>query len=181
MAVFYADDDQLDLNYHDGVMVINLGAFFPTNKANIKKLYKIIDGFYYDEKTLKAKKDKITDYLMNEIGHTLPVLLAEAHTKRDNFYREWVRLKCERVECERRVKERKHSNGLPMTKDELEHEKSELTRLKAGEMVYLKDFNKAKVEAVSIEKRDAKLRENLKYIGGDDCERFLQGLCKDQK
>lgn len=139
--------DDLHIKWETGRMVIHLENFFPTSQARLKKLIKIIrlDWQHSDELIEKLKV-----YFQGKIQ--------ESEANFQTYEKKYVEFFKRRVaDTERTIKSQKHSNGVPLSKDELKAEKERLKNYREWERDYLQ-------KAKKVQKSKKQYSEHLEYL-----------------
>mgnify|MGYP005772697955 CR=1 FL=1 len=99
----------LRIDYPGGHMVIYMDTFFPADTGRLKKLLKLIDRMAKEPVYLRNMIREHVWERIHEIDEEMPTL-AKQYSDTNQQYLDWMRI----------VEDGKYSNGLPLTKQELE-------------------------------------------------------------
>ena len=102
----------LSIRYPLGSTIIYMDAFFPADPADIRKLYKVIQ----QGQILWSQEDPI-DRILEHIKDRDQILKEQMYEAAADV----VRKKTEYEELKTQYRDRKKSNGVPITRDELPH------------------------------------------------------------
>lgn len=113
-----------------GSMQVHLDAFFPTSQRNAAKLFQwVLEDWKNEEQSLQT-----LDQFFQEEVHELETEKIPYSAKKHLEYKQKV------SDLDAVIKEMKHPNGVPVTKDELVNLKEELKVYKQDAAGFLKDF-----------------------------------------
>ena len=141
--------EELRIKYDRGKMVVILNNFFPTSRARLKKLLKVIDLDY-------EHSDELVEQLKQFFSEQIPVYKAEFESN-GKKYLEYQQLS---ADTGRMVKSKKRPSGVRLSDEELKQEKERLNTYKEAAKKYLgaaKTFQRG-------HKQDTELLEYLTSI-----------------
>lgn len=118
--------EELRIKYDRGKMVVILNNFFPTSRARLKKLLKVIDLDY-------EHRDKLIEHLKQFFSEQIPVYKAEFESN-GKKYLEYKQLS---ADTGRMVKSKKRPSGVGLSEEELKQEKERLKTYKEAAKKYL--------------------------------------------
>lgn len=118
--------EELRIKYDGGKMVVILDNFFPTSRARLKKLLKVIDLDY-------EHRDELIEHLKQFFSEQIPVYKAEFESN-GKKYLEYKQLS---ADTGRMVKSKKRPSGVGLSEEELKQEKERLTTYKEAAKKYL--------------------------------------------
>lgn len=135
------DDIEFTYNYGAGHMILHCDNFFPCTKSNLKKIINLADDYNVTLDIYKYIKWRIS----SEKGdlHSLKCEFPETHQ--------------EMCDLQHVVDDKKHANGLPVTKEEMKVLKGELKDLKKTVKSMVQDIKET-------EKRIQKFQVNLDML-----------------
>ena len=107
--------EELRIKYDRGKMVVILNNFFPTSRARLKKLLKVIDLDY-------EHSDELIEQLKQFFSEQIPVYKAEFESNGRKY------LECQQLSADtgRMVKSKKRPSGVRLSDEELKQEKERL-------------------------------------------------------
>lgn len=133
----------LHIEFGTGYMDIYMDEFFPCGIQNFKKLLKLID---LDCQHKAELEEKLRTYFQNKISELVQLRKENSRKYFDN--------KQKAADTERMIESRKHTNGLPLSEDELKQAKADL-----------KEYTSAHKKALSGANKNLKFKERLeKYL-----------------
>lgn len=118
--------EELRIKYDRGKMVVILDNFFPTSRARLKKLLKVIDLDY-------EHRDELIEHLKQFFSEQIPVYKAEFESN-GKKYLEYKQLS---ADTGRMVKSKKRPSGVRLSDEELKQEKERLNTYKKATKKYL--------------------------------------------
>ena len=118
--------EELRIKYDRGKMVVILNNFFPTSRARLKKLLKVIDLDY-------EHRDELIEHLKQFFSEQIPVYKAEFESN-GKKYLEYQQLS---ADTGRMVKSKKRPSGVRLSDEELKQEKERLKTYKEAAKKYL--------------------------------------------
>ena len=118
--------EELRIEYDRGKMVVILNNFFPTSRARLKKLLKVIDLDY-------EHSDELIEQLKQFFSEQIPVYKAEFESN-GRKYLEYQQLS---ADTGRMVKSKKRPSGVRLSDEELKQEKERLNTYKEAAKKYL--------------------------------------------
>lgn len=118
--------EELRIKYDRGKMVVILDNFFPTSRARLKKLLKVIDLDY-------EHSDELIEQLKQFFSEQIPVYKAEFESN-GRKYLEYQQLS---ADTGRMVKSKKRPSGVRLSDEELKQEKERLNTYKEAAKKYL--------------------------------------------
>lgn len=118
--------EELRIKYDRGKMVVILNNFFPTSRARLKKLLKVIDLDY-------KHSDELIEQLKQFFSEQIPVYKAELESN-GRKYLEYQQLS---ADTGRMVKSKKRPSGVRLSDEELKQEKERLNTYKEAAKKYL--------------------------------------------
>ena len=118
--------EELRIKYDRGKMVVILNNFFPTSRARLKKLPKVIDLDY-------EHRDELIEHLKQFFSEQIPVYKAEFESN-GKKYLEYKQLS---ADTGRMVKSKKRPSGVGLSEEELKQEKERLKTYKEAAKKYL--------------------------------------------
>lgn len=118
--------EELRIKYDRGKMVVVLNNFFPTSRARLKKLLKVIDLDY-------EHSDELIEQLKQFFSEQIPVYKAEFESN-GRKYLEYQQLS---ADTGRMVKSKKRPSGVGLSEEELKQEKERLKTYKEAAKKYL--------------------------------------------
>ena len=118
--------EELRIKYDRGKMVVVLNNFFPTSRARLKKLLKVIDLDY-------EHRDELIEHLKQFFSEQIPVYKAEFESN-GKKYLEYQQLS---ADTGRMVKSKKRPSGVRLSDEELKQEKERLNTYKEATKKYL--------------------------------------------
>lgn len=118
--------EELRIKYDGGKMVVILDNFFPTSRARLKKLLKVIDLDY-------EHRDELIEHLKQFFSEQIPVYKAEFESN-GKKYLEYKQLS---ADTGRMVKSKKRPSGVGLSEEELKQEKERLKTYKEAAKKYL--------------------------------------------
>lgn len=118
--------EELRIKYDRGKMVVILDNFFPTSRARLKKLLKVIDLDY-------EHSDELIEQLKQFFSEQIPVYKAQFETN-GRKYLEYQQLS---ADTGRVVKSKKRPSGVGLSDEELKQEKERLNTYKEAAKKYL--------------------------------------------
>lgn len=104
--------EELRIKYDRGKMVIILNNFFPTSRARLKKLLKVIDLDY-------EHRDELIEHLKEFFRDQVPVYKAEFESNGKEYWK-YQQLY---ADTSRMVKSKKRPSGVRLSDEELKQEK----------------------------------------------------------
>ena len=118
--------EELRIKYDRGKMVVILNNFFPTSRARLKKLLKVIDLDY-------EHSDELIEQLKQFFSEQIPVYKAEFESNGRKY------LECQQLSADtgRMVKSKKRPSGVRLSDEELKQEKERLNTYKEAAKKYL--------------------------------------------
>ena len=128
--------DDLFITYNNGQMNIHMNYFFPCSQARFKKLLKIIELDWQHEAELK---EKLKVHFQKRIANLTDLWKENSKKYYDN--------KQNAADAKAKIENRKHPNGLPLSKDELKAAKADLKSYTAAyqnALSRIHDFKKFK-------------------------------------
>lgn len=132
----------LYIKYDTGYMNIVMDAFFPCGTAKFKKLLKVIDLDW-------QHKEELIETLKNYFQNQIPLCQA-AQKDFAKSYADAIQL---RNDTQQKIESRKQPNGVPLTKNDIEHEK-----------ILLQQYKKEVANSLSEYKRKKKAVEQYKRL-----------------
>lgn len=121
----------LKITYSNGKMIIRMNTFFPTSQARFKKLLKVIDLDF-------AHRDEHIQTLEQYFNEKVQ----ELEEKRISSGKKVLDYKQKVVDITTIIKDRKHPNGVRLTKEELEQAKEDQKHFKAVQAGCTSEFNR---------------------------------------
>lgn len=118
--------EELRIKYDRGKMVVILDNFFPTSRARLKKLLKVIDLDY-------EHSEELIEQLKHFFSEQIPVYKAEFESN-GRKYLEYKQLS---ADTGRMVKSKKRPSGVRLSDEELKQEKERLNNYKEAAKKYL--------------------------------------------
>lgn len=118
--------EELRIKYDRGKMVVILDNFFPTSRARLKKLLKVIDLDY-------EHRDELIEHLKQFFSEQIPVYKAEFESN-GKKYLEYQQLS---ADTGRMVKSKKRPSGVRLSDEELKQEKERLNTYKEATKKHL--------------------------------------------
>ena len=118
--------EELRIKYDRGKMVVILNNFFPTSRARLKKLLKVIDLDY-------EHRDELIEHLKQFFSEQVPVYKSEFESNGKKY------LKYQQLSADtgRVVKNKKRPSGVKLSDEELKQEKERLNPYKNTTKKYL--------------------------------------------
>jgi hypothetical protein len=132
----------LHIEFGTGQMEIHMEEFFPCGIQKFKKLMKIID---LDCQHKVELKEELRIYLQNKISELVQLRKENSRKYFDN--------KQKAADTERMIESRKHTNGLPLSEDEMKQAKADL-----------KEYTSAYKKALSNANKNLRFKEQLEKI-----------------
>lgn len=123
--------EELRIKYDRGKMVVILNNFFPTSRARLKKLLKVIDLDY-------EHSEELIEQLKQFFSEQIPVYKAEFESN-GRKYLEYQQLS---ADTGRMVKSKKRPSGVGLSDEELKQEKERLNIYKEAAKKYLSTAKK---------------------------------------
>lgn len=118
--------EELRIKYDGGKMVVILDNFFPTSRARLKKLLKVIDLDY-------EHRDELIEHLKQFFSEQIPVYKAEFESNGKKY----LQYKQLSADTGRMVKSKKRPSGVGLSDEELKQEKERLKTYKEATKKYL--------------------------------------------
>ena len=118
--------EELRIKYDGGKMVVILDNFFPTSRARLKKLLKVIDLDY-------EHRDELIEHLKQFFSEQIPVYKAEFESNGKKY----LQYKQLSADTGRMVKSKKRPSGVGLSDEELKQEKERLNTYKEATKKYL--------------------------------------------
>lgn len=139
-------NNQIIIYWGTGKGIFYLPEFFPCAQAKLKKFVKLM-------RTDPMSKDDNINTCINHINDRIDNTIEEMK----EISRHYANTRTEKYEAEERIKSRKKSNGVPLTKEEIEKTKRTLyfVRRKAKELE--REFHE-------LERMKNKLHKNLELL-----------------
>lgn len=132
----------LYIKWDTGYMNIVMDAFFPCSMAKFKKLLKVIDLDW-------QHKEELIETLKNYFQNQIPL----CQVAQKDFAKKYVDAIQLRNDTQRKIESRKQPNGVPLTKNDMEHEK-----------ILLQQYKKEVANSLSEYKRKKKAIEQYKRL-----------------
>lgn len=110
----------LQIKYDNGQMNIHMDAFFPTSQARLKKLLKVVDLDFEHKDEIKQTMQQFFQDKVKELEE-----------RRISSGKKALDYKQKIADTTAMIQSRKHSNGVPLTKDELDNLKEQNKYFKA--------------------------------------------------
>lgn len=110
----------LQIKYDNGQMNIHMDAFFPTSQARLKKLLKVVDLDFEHKDEIKQTMQQFFQDKVKELEE-----------RRISSGKKALDYKQKIADTTAMIQSRKHPNGVPLTKDELDNLKEQNKHFKA--------------------------------------------------
>ena len=140
----------LRIDYPGGHIVIYMDTFFPTDAGRLKKLLKLIDQEAREPVYLRNMIREYVRERIHEIDEEMPTV-AKQYSDTNQQYLDWMRI----------VEDGKYSNGLPLTKQELELARLKRDRYRLSASGLKKEFRVYTAAKKKLE-RNKKILEEVK-------------------
>ena len=122
----------IQIKYKNGQMNIHMNIFFPTSQARLKKLLKVVElDFEHRDEIFQT----MYQFFQGKVN--------ELEEKRISSGKKAVDYKQKIADISIKIESEKYSNGVKLTKNELEKTKLEYRYLKIRYSKSMSDFNKA--------------------------------------
>lgn len=118
--------EELRIKYDRGKMIVILDNFFPTSRARLKKLLKVIDLDY-------EHRGELIEHLKRFFSEQIPVYKAKFESNSKKYF-EYQQLS---ADTGRMVKSKKRPSGVRLSDEELKQEKERLNTYKEVTKKYL--------------------------------------------
>lgn len=143
----------LKIKYCGGGMSIHLDKFFPTSAQRLTKLLKVIR---MDNNEMNLLSD-LNDYFLEA--------KEQYESEKKTYGKEFWRLKQAASDLETEIKEKKHANGVPYTKEELKADRPRLKALKEQVKDTEREAKRAIRNVEQIQKNIEQLKDYVRNLG----------------